>query len=112
LGAVGLANVLYWMTSDELRLVIAGSAAVFVLFYIFMASRNPDYFYRRLISWVTLAGLAANTFGFSFEFFLRSDPLTGWVKWDGAASLSFNIAWVGTLAILAALEGWRMHKAG
>ncbi|MGI9418904.1 MAG: COR domain-containing protein [Geminicoccaceae bacterium] len=105
--AVILANVLYWIESEELRLVIAGSAAIFVAIYLIVASFNPERFFRRLIARTVLGGLLINMGGFAFDAFLVSEPATGWLRWDGSVGIGFNIAWAVVVCALAFLERQR-----
>ena len=109
--AVVLANILYQADDPETRFLIAGSAAIFVGVYLFLASFNPDLIFRRLMAWMIGLGLLANTGGSAFEAFFVSEAATGAVRWVGTASLGFYVACTVIVVVLAALEGWRMHKA-
>ncbi|MGI9419289.1 MAG: hypothetical protein ACR2RA_15785, partial [Geminicoccaceae bacterium] len=110
--AVVLALILYLMPSWELRLGIAGLAALFVAVYLKVAAANPERFYRRWIARTILAGLAINLGGVAFDAFMISDPAAVSLTWDGTVSLLFNIAWPLIVITLAALEWQRMQQAG
>ena len=65
-----------------------------------MLSLNPARYYRRRLSYVIPTGLLVNVAGVSFDAFLMSEPTLGWLRWDGAVSWSFNLAWAVVVGIL------------
>ena len=67
---------------------------------VYVLSLHPRYFYRRLVYTNLLSGLGLNALGFAIDVFAETPFGRIDLRWSGSAAWSFNLFWLGALAVL------------
>jgi hypothetical protein len=99
-GAVLVAVMIMLLPSNEWRAIVGWPIALGVLVTVMMLSRNPAFFYRRMLSYVIAGGLFLAAAGFSVDVFAAGEPGTGWFRLSGAVGGSFFFAWAAIVVAL------------
>lgn len=81
----------YW------KAAVVGSVVVSVV----VLSRNPEFFFRRILSATIISGLLLNAAAVGLHIFGRSPNATIQFHWDNQLAWSFNICWLGVIVVLA-----------
>lgn len=97
--AVVIVILLWKIPSLEWRLWIAFLLAVFFSVAGYVRGLDPNYFYRKMLSYSIPAGFAINGVGFASEAQYAGSIGDGSLHWNGAASGTFNVA--GALVVIA-----------
>lgn len=99
-GSAALALVvLLLIPSNEWRTYVAAVLVVFVGVTLVTMHYAPGRYYRRLLSWVILAGLAIHAAGFSAVAGFWGESAAS-LHWDGRVGIGFSLAWVTVVIAL------------
>jgi internalin A len=101
-GAVAVATILMMLPSDKWHAILGGLLGLLLLVTAFMLSLNPQFFYRRLLSYVIPGGLLLGAAGFSVDAFAGGDLGVGSLRWNNEVNGWFFAAWaivVGCLVL-------------
>jgi hypothetical protein len=92
--------ILMMLPSNQWRAILGGLIGLFLLVTAFMLSLNPQFFYRRLLSFVIPGGLLLGAAGFSFDAFAGGDLGVGSLRWNNEVSGWFFGAWAAVVGCL------------
>ena len=102
--SAALAVLLLLLPSSELRLLVGIPVALGALVTVLLLFRNPVNYYRRMLSIVILAGLAAATARPTLA--LRAEGEPGWfdIQWGGDVSPTFWVVWGVVVIVLVVAD--------
>jgi hypothetical protein len=94
-----LVAVLVWVPSPW-NWTLVGVISVGSVSTIIVLTRNPRFFYRRLIWYLVASGLLINGVPSALEMLAKAWDIQFQFSYAGTTTWSFNMAWLGITAIL------------